>query len=151
MCTLPDPVLHFDYQMFRYGFIILELFVLGKSSRMHNQEKDSTLFDKPAGYGIGNGWFASVHRTSTYHKDWHSEDPMPTYSRIRERRHALGLSQEDLATRLRAILPIHHRRMFNKSVVSVIESGLRELYVDELPYFAKALECSPLDLLDPLE
>jgi transcriptional regulator with XRE-family HTH domain len=75
---------------------------------------------------------------------------MPAHRRIRERRQALGLSLDGLASRLQTVLPVHHRRVFNKSVLSMIESGSRELYVDELPYFARALECGPSDLLDDL-
>lgn len=61
---------------------------------------------------------------------------------IRQRRSAMGLSQEALAAKLQlAGLEITQR------AVSRIETGLRVVPDYEIPFFAAALEVSPLWLL----
>lgn len=70
---------------------------------------------------------------------------MPSKDRILSRRMALGLSQGDLAERLRTWWP-----SCTNLTVSKIERGLRNVRADELPWFAEALECSVVDLIDPL-
>ena len=71
---------------------------------------------------------------------------MPASDRIRERRHAIGLSLDDLVERLRHAWP-----SVNKGTLSKIENGQRKLLADELPMFAVALECEPSDLVDPAQ
>jgi len=63
--------------------------------------------------------------------------------RIRERRKELRLSQEQLAGKLQLVgLDI------TQHAISRIETGLRVVPDYEIPYFADALEVSPLWLLE---
>jgi DNA-binding Xre family transcriptional regulator len=39
----------------------------------------------------------------------------------------------------------------HKKNISKIETGLRKVAADELPFFAKALDCRVEDLLEPAE
>lgn len=71
---------------------------------------------------------------------------MPVHERIKERRDALGWSQEELVTRLQPHWP--KGRVINKSVLSKIENGDRAVKVEEVPVFADILGCTPNDLHD---
>lgn len=64
-------------------------------------------------------------------------------TRIRQRREALGLSQEDLAARLQVA-----GRDISQHAISRIETGLRVLPDYELLFFADALDTSVLWLLE---
>lgn len=79
--------------------------------------------------------------------DHYIEDgcPMPSHELIRARRRALGLSLEDLAGRLRADWP-----NVDKPVLSRLENGKRGITIEELRWIAKALNCQPADLIEPL-
>lgn len=68
---------------------------------------------------------------------------MPTGERIRSYRDRLGLSQIELASRLRPWLGD-----VKDYTISRIENGVREVTARELPYFAHVLNCSPNDLVD---
>lgn len=70
---------------------------------------------------------------------------MPIHDRIKQRRHVLGISLETLADRLRPYWPT-----VTRGALSRIENGDRAVPVERLRAFAKALECEPTDLLDPL-
>lgn len=61
--------------------------------------------------------------------------------RIRDRRVELGLSQEELAKKL---------GYSGKSMISLIESGKRELGITQISPLAKILECSVGDLVDDI-
>lgn len=71
---------------------------------------------------------------------------MPSHSRIRDRRIALGLRQEDLAERLKRFWP-----SIDRLTITKIEGGRRIVRADELPWFAEALECDVQDLVDPVK
>lgn len=72
-----------------------------------------------------------------YHGKYNCSGP-----RIRERRRALHLSQEQLAAKLQlAGLDV------TQNTISRIESGLRIVPDFEIPFFADALSVSPLWLL----
>jgi transcriptional regulator with XRE-family HTH domain len=68
---------------------------------------------------------------------------MPAHEKIRRRRLELGLSLEQLSARIVPHLPV-----MTKKVLSKIENNGRRVLADEVPYFARALECRPDDLLD---
>jgi transcriptional regulator with XRE-family HTH domain len=70
---------------------------------------------------------------------------MPSRERIRQRREAAELSLEDVAVALREYMPT-----YSKQTVWKTEVGLRKLPADELPYYAKVLNCQVSDLLDPV-
>lgn len=66
--------------------------------------------------------------------------------RIRAKREALGLSQEQLAARIQTIgLDI------NQKAISRVETGVRVIPDYELPFYASALGVSILWLLDVVE
>lgn len=58
--------------------------------------------------------------------------------RIRERRKALGMSQEELSRKVGYL---------NRSAITLIENNKRAVMIDKLPLFAKALNTTPLYLL----
>jgi transcriptional regulator with XRE-family HTH domain len=69
---------------------------------------------------------------------------VPVHTKIKERRLALDLTQEELVARL-------HRyglTGFTPSHISKIERGLRVVKGDEVPIFATALEVDTLALHD---
>lgn len=68
---------------------------------------------------------------------------MPSSNRIRAVREALGLSLDDLVERMHPYWP-----GLDKSALSKIERGKRNLSVQRLKHFATALGCDPKDLLD---
>lgn len=68
---------------------------------------------------------------------------MPTHVRIQEWRKKRGLSLAKLADLLHPYLP-----GLSKGDLSYIENGKRAVKADEVPIFAKVLECRPADLLD---
>lgn len=76
---------------------------------------------------------------------------MPTNQRVRLRREELGLTQEELADRVNANLEHAKLPAWHWTTVSKVERGMRAVKADELPALAQALECSPLDLLDPIK
>lgn len=69
---------------------------------------------------------------------------MPSHQLIKARRQALGLSLEDLAERLRPDWSV------DKSLLSRLENGHRSINIEELRWIAKALECQPADLIEPI-
>jgi transcriptional regulator with XRE-family HTH domain len=69
---------------------------------------------------------------------------MPTHLRIKERRLGRGLTQEQLVDRMHLYLPT-----FSVSHLSKIERGLRVVKSDEIPAFARSLDCDIEDLHDP--
>ena len=68
---------------------------------------------------------------------------MPAHEKIRQRRRALGLTLQELSTLLRPYLP-----GLSKGDLSYIENGKRNVLADEIPIFARVLQCRPEDLLD---
>lgn len=63
--------------------------------------------------------------------------------RIRERRTELGLNQAALGKRIRQYLPL-----ITDTHISKIERGVRRVSGEELPIFARALQCPMDDLVD---
>jgi transcriptional regulator with XRE-family HTH domain len=63
---------------------------------------------------------------------------------LSDRRHALGLTAQELANRTRGAA-----RPIGRSAVSEVERGARRVDVDDLVTLAIALETSPVDLLTP--
>lgn len=70
---------------------------------------------------------------------------MPSKDHIKQHRDNLGLSQQDLAERIREWWPT-----VEWTVISKIENGRRHVLADELPMFAIALQCSVENLVDEL-
>lgn len=56
---------------------------------------------------------------------------------LRERRHAVGISQEELA----------FQSGLHRTYVGSVERGERNLSLENIFIFAKALDCSPKELL----
>jgi transcriptional regulator with XRE-family HTH domain len=70
---------------------------------------------------------------------------MPSYQRIKQRREAVGLSLFELAELMRPNWP-----GITKGTLSKIENNHRTVKADELPLFAKALDCRLEDLVDEI-
>lgn len=56
---------------------------------------------------------------------------------VREKRHVLGISQEELA----------FRSGLHRTYVGSVERGERNLSLENIFIFAKALECAPVELI----
>lgn len=63
-------------------------------------------------------------------------------ARIKNRRIALGMSQTELAKKL---------GYSNKSMISLVESGKRDLNMSQLYTLANALDCTTSDLIDDID
>jgi transcriptional regulator with XRE-family HTH domain len=68
---------------------------------------------------------------------------MPTHELIRRRRVALNMTQLEVVTLLKRHLP-----GFTVPHLSKLERGLRSVKADEVPAFAKVLQCEITDLHD---
>ena len=68
---------------------------------------------------------------------------MPSYERIRARREDLGLSLDDVVRLLQEYWP-----GIDKSTLSRYETGQRRITSEQLPIFAKVLQCHTADLVD---
>lgn len=71
---------------------------------------------------------------------------MPVHVRIRQRREGLGLTQNDLAKRLRTL-----GVRVDIASISRLENGHRDLRTSELTMYARALECRVSDLVDEVD
>lgn len=68
---------------------------------------------------------------------------MPAHEHIKAKRRSKGLSQKDVAERLRPFWP-----NVTKGMVSKTETDQRPILIDEGPLWAAALECKVDDLVD---